>query len=127
MSVRAEILNLLADLRRTRGISVLLIAHDLSTVATFADRIAVMYLGRVVELGPAREVISNPQHPYTQALLSVVPVANPRLRRRGAILSGETPNPINIAQRLPLSSALPACHRAVSPRRAAHGGGEART
>jgi oligopeptide/dipeptide ABC transporter ATP-binding protein len=89
-------LNLLADLRRVRGISVLLITHDLSTVATFADRIAVMYLGRIVELGPAREVISNPQHPYTQALLSVVPVANPRLRHRRAILSGETPNPANI-------------------------------
>jgi oligopeptide/dipeptide ABC transporter ATP-binding protein len=96
VSVRAEILNLLSDLRRTRGISILFITHDLSTVATFADRIAVMYLGRIVELGPAREVVENPKHPYTQALLSVVPVANPRLRRRRAILSGEMPNPANI-------------------------------
>jgi oligopeptide/dipeptide ABC transporter ATP-binding protein len=96
VSVRAEILNLLSDLQRARGISVLFITHDLSTVATFADRIAVMYLGRIVELGPAREVVSNPQHPYTQALLSVVPVANPRLRRKRATLSGETPNPANI-------------------------------
>ena len=96
VSVRAEILNLLSDLQRTRGISVLFITHDLSTVATFADRIAVMYLGRIVELGPAREVVSNPQHPYTQALLSVVPVANPRLRRKRVTLSGETPNPANI-------------------------------
>lgn len=96
VSVRAEILNLLSDLRRTRGISVLFITHDLSTVATFADRIAVMYLGRIVEFGPARAVVSNPQHPYTQALLSVVPVANPRLRRKRATLSGETPNPVNI-------------------------------
>src|SRR5688572_18918970 len=85
-----------AILRRTRGISILFITHDLSTVATFADRIAVMYLGRIVELGPAREVVANPQHPYTQALLSVVPVANPRLRRRHVILSGETPHPANI-------------------------------
>jgi oligopeptide/dipeptide ABC transporter ATP-binding protein len=96
VSVRAEILNLLSDLRQTRGISILFITHDLSTVATFADRIAVMYLGRIVELGPAREVVSNPQHPYTQALLSVVPVANPRLRRRRSTLAGETPHPSNI-------------------------------
>lgn len=116
VSVRAEILNLLADLRRTRGISVLLITHDLSTVATFADRIAVMYLGRIVELGPAREVISNPQHPYTQALLSVVPVANPRLRRRRAILSGETPNPINIPSGCRFH---PRCPLAIEPCRLA--------
>jgi oligopeptide/dipeptide ABC transporter ATP-binding protein len=97
VSVRAEILNLLSDLRRTRGISILFITHDLSTVAMFADRIAVMYLGRIVETGPAREVVEHPKHPYTQALLSVVPVANPRLRRDGmfrrAILPGETPHP----------------------------------
>jgi oligopeptide/dipeptide ABC transporter ATP-binding protein len=96
VSVRAEILNLLSDLRRTRGISVLFITHDLSTVATFADRIAVMYLGRIVETGPAREVLEQPQHPYTKALLSVVPVANPRLRRRRSVLPGETPNPTDI-------------------------------
>lgn len=93
VSVRAEILNLLSDLRRTRGISILFITHDLSTVAMFADRIAVMYLGRIVELGPARDVVESPKHPYTQALLSVVPVANPRLRHRRAILPGETPHP----------------------------------
>jgi peptide/nickel transport system ATP-binding protein/oligopeptide transport system ATP-binding protein len=96
VSVRAEILNLLRDLRRTRGISLLFITHDLSTVAYFADRIAVMYLGRIVEIGPARAVLANPQHPYTKALLSVVPVPNPRLRRRRVILQGETPNPIDV-------------------------------
>jgi oligopeptide/dipeptide ABC transporter ATP-binding protein len=96
VSVRAEILNLLRDLRRTRGISLLFITHDLSTVAYFADRIAVMYLGRIVEIGPARDVLQNPQHPYTQALLSVVPVPNPRLRRARVILQGETPNPLDV-------------------------------
>lgn len=96
VSVRAEILNLLKELRRTRGISLLFITHDFSTVAYFADRIAVMYLGRIVEIGPTREVLHNPQHPYTKALLSVVPVPNPRLRRQRVILQGETPNPINI-------------------------------
>jgi oligopeptide/dipeptide ABC transporter ATP-binding protein len=96
VSIRAEILNLLADLRRTRGISVLFITHDLGTVAYFADRIAVMYLGRIVEIGSTSDVLKNPQHPYTKALLSVVPVPNPRLRRERIILQGETPNPIDL-------------------------------
>lgn len=96
VSIRAEILNLLADLRKTRQISIILITHDLGTCGYFADRIAVMYLGRIVEIGPAQEVLTNPQHPYTKALLSVVPVPNPRLRRQRLILQGETPNPIHV-------------------------------
>jgi len=96
VSIRAEILNLLRDLRQRRGVSIVFITHDLSTVAYFADRIAVMYLGRMVETGPAREVLANPQHPYTRALISVIPVPNPRLRRERIILQGETPNPINL-------------------------------
>jgi oligopeptide/dipeptide ABC transporter ATP-binding protein len=96
VSIRAEVLNLLAELRRTRGISVLFITHDLGAVSFFADRVAVMYLGRIVEIGPTRDVLLNPQHPYTRALLSVVPVPNPRLRRQRIILQGETPNPIAI-------------------------------
>ncbi len=96
VSIRAEILNLLNDLRNKRGVSILFITHDLGTVAYFAERIAVMYLGRIVETGATREVLSNPQHPYTRALLSVVPVPNPRLRRERLILQGETPNPIHI-------------------------------
>jgi len=96
VSIRAEILNLLNALRRSRGISILFITHDLGTVGHFADRLAVMYLGRIVEIGPTGEVLKNPQHPYTRALLSVVPVPNPKLRRKMVILSGETPNPINL-------------------------------
>jgi len=96
VSIRAEILNLLAELRRARGISILFITHDLGTVAYLADRIAVMYLGRIVEIGPALQVLQDPQHPYTRALLSVVPVPNPRLRRQRFILQGETPNPIDL-------------------------------
>jgi oligopeptide/dipeptide ABC transporter ATP-binding protein len=96
VSIRAEILNLLRDLRQKRGISIVFITHDLSTVAYFADRIAVMYLGRMVETGLTSEVLKNPQHPYTKALLSVVPVPNPRLRRERVILQGETPNPANL-------------------------------
>ena len=96
VSIRAEILNLLADLRRSRGISILFITHDLNTIAALADRIAVMYLGRIVEIGPARQILSAPQHPYTKALLSVAPVPNPRLRRERIILQGETPDPVNL-------------------------------
>jgi oligopeptide/dipeptide ABC transporter ATP-binding protein len=96
VSIRAEILNLLADLRVTRQISIIFITHDLGTVGYFADRVAVMYLGRIVEIGVMRDVLKNPQHPYTRALLSVIPVPNPRLRRERVILQGETPNPIDL-------------------------------
>jgi len=96
VSIRAEILNLLDELRRSKGISILCITHDLGTAAYFTDRIAVMYLGRIVEIGPTRQVLAAPKHPYTQALLSVIPVPNPRLRRQRTILHGETPNPVTL-------------------------------
>jgi oligopeptide/dipeptide ABC transporter ATP-binding protein len=96
VSIRAEILNLLRELQQKRGVSIVFITHDLSTVAYFADRIAVMYLGRIVESGTTDEVLKSPQHPYTKALLSVVPVPNPRLRRERIILQGETPNAAEI-------------------------------
>jgi oligopeptide/dipeptide ABC transporter ATP-binding protein len=96
VSIRAEIINLLADLRRTRGISVIFITHDLGTVGYFADKVAVMYLGRIVEIGTMREVLKKPQHPYTKALLSVIPVPNPRMRKKRIILQGETPNPVDL-------------------------------
>jgi peptide/nickel transport system ATP-binding protein len=95
VSVRAGILTLLDDLRRS-GLGILMITHDLSTAAHFADRIAVMYLGRIVEEGPAREVVANPKHPYTKALISVVPQRDPRSTTQPQILRGETPNPIAI-------------------------------
>jgi oligopeptide/dipeptide ABC transporter ATP-binding protein len=95
VSVRAGILTLLDDLRDS-GLGILMITHDLSTAAHFADRIAVMYLGRIVEEGPAREVVNNPKHPYTKALISVVPQPDPRASTEPEILRGETPNPVNI-------------------------------
>ena len=94
-SVRAGVLQLLDNLR-TSGLGLLMITHDLSTAARFADRIAVMYLGRIVEEGPAAEVVDNPQHPYTRALLSVVPRRDPRRRSRPQILRGETPDAVRI-------------------------------
>lgn len=114
VSIRAEILNLLAELKEERGISILFITHDLGTVAAVADRIAVMYFGRFVEIGTVRQVLRNPQHPYTKALLSVVPVPNPRLRRQHIILRGETPDPTELspgcrfAPRCPLAQET--CH-----------------
>jgi oligopeptide/dipeptide ABC transporter ATP-binding protein len=112
VSIRADILNLLRGLRDSRGISILFITHDLGTVAYFADRIAVMYLGRIVEIGATNDVLKNPQHPYTRALLSVVPVPNPRLRRERIILQGETPNPIDVP---PGCRFHPRCPVAIEP------------
>jgi len=96
VSIRAEIINLLAELRITRQIAVIFITHDLGSVGFFADRVAVMYLGRIVEIGTMLEVLEKPQHPYTKALISVIPVPNPRLRHERIILQGETPNPIEV-------------------------------
>lgn len=95
VSIRAEILGLLDELRRRRGISVLFITHDLATAALFADRVAVMYLGRIVEIGATAQVMEAPRHPYTRALLSVVPSIARRGRER-IVLQGETPNPADI-------------------------------
>ena len=95
VSVRAGVLNLLDRLRQD-GLGILMITHDLSTAARYADRIAVMYLGRIVEIGPASEIVENPQHPYTKALLSVVPRRDPRDRKRPQILTGEAPDATRI-------------------------------
>jgi len=96
VSIRADILNLLLSLRRERGITILYTTHDLATAGFFTDRMAVMYLGRIVEMGPTASVLSQPCHPYTRALISVVPVPNPRRRHKRMILQGEIPNPIDI-------------------------------
>jgi len=96
VSIRADILTLLQSLRKTRQITIIYTTHDLATAGYFTDRMAVMYLGRIVEIGPTVEVLKAPRHPYTQALVSVAPVPNPRKRRRRMILEGEVPNPINL-------------------------------
>jgi peptide/nickel transport system ATP-binding protein len=95
VSVRAGVLTLLDRLKQS-GLAILMITHDLSTAARFADRIAVMYLGRIVEHGPAAAVVRDPQHPYTKALLSVVPRRDPRERHTGLVLRGETPDAVRI-------------------------------
>lgn len=95
VSIQAQIMNLLADLQDEFGLTYLFIAHDLAAVKHVADRIAVMYLGKIVEIGTADEIYNNPKHPYTQALISAVPVPDPDYRGEGRIkLVGEIPSPL---------------------------------
>ncbi len=96
MSIRASILNLLLDLREKRGLAFLFITHDLSVAKYIADRLAIMYLGKIVEMGKATDVIDNPQHPYTKALISAVPVPDPRHKIGEIPIKGEVPSPIDI-------------------------------
>ena len=96
VSIRTEILDLLLELRRTRGLTYLFITHDLSLAWVVSDRIAVMYLGKIVEMGPTRDLVRSPRHPYTRALISVVPVPDPTKRRERIILKGERPDPSDI-------------------------------
>ncbi len=97
VSIQAQILNLLAQLVRKMNLSLVFIAHDLSVVKHISDRIAVMYLGKIVELGPALDVIERPRHPYTRALVSAIPTPNPDIERtrQRIVLPGDPPSPIN--------------------------------
>jgi oligopeptide/dipeptide ABC transporter ATP-binding protein len=97
VSIQAQIINLLEELQERLGLTYLFVAHDLSVVQHISDRVAVMYLGRIVELTTSQELYSHPLHPYTQALLSAIPIPNPRLEktRQRIILKGEVPSPAN--------------------------------
>ncbi|WP_404801154.1 ABC transporter ATP-binding protein [Acuticoccus sediminis] len=94
VSIQAQVINLLMDIQYERGVSYLFITHDMSVVEKVAHRVAVMYLGQIVEIGPRAEVFDNPRHPYTQGLLAAVPVADPAQRRHGVRLLGDIPSPV---------------------------------
>ena len=95
MSIQAQIVNLLLELQRELGVAMLFISHDMAVVERISHRVAVMYLGQIVEIGPRRAIFENPQHPYTRKLMDAVPVPDPTRRDRPrGLLTGEIPSPV---------------------------------
>lgn len=114
VSIQAEILSLINDIQAEFGLSILFISHDMGVIREVSDRVAVMYLGEIVEIGPTEKLFADPQHPYTEALLSSIPVPDPRARREGIELTGDVPSPSNPPSGCRFHTR---CHRIIQPDR----------
>ncbi len=96
VSIQAQVINLLEDIQEEYELSMIFIAHDLNMVRHISDRVAVMYLGRIVESAPAPDLYRQPLHPYTEALLAAIPIPDPKTRRKRMLLEGDLPSPVNL-------------------------------
>jgi oligopeptide transport system ATP-binding protein len=122
VSIQAQVVNLLDELKERFGLAMLFISHDIAVMEHLSNRIAVVYLGKIMEIGPTEEIVHRPKHPYTEALLSAVPDPDPALKRKRIVLQGDVPSPVNPPSgcvfRTRCPYALPACAEAVPPLRA---------
>jgi glutathione transport system ATP-binding protein len=107
VSIQAQVVNLMMDLQEKRGLSYIFISHDMAVVERISHRVAVMYLGQIVEIGPRRQIFENPQHPYTRRLLAAVPIADPLRRERNRpLIEGEIPSPLRAPGDMPIVKPL---------------------